>query len=187
MNQRSSNLIFVYCGYLYLLFTVIDIPYLGVILKDIGYLDETIPWRQREMINFDKVKLIGEMIDNFIQIQKLSKKIVLAPLPKVRVYILTAEVWDEADFVKIAQVSTLHYHANLLSASRRSRGSTGRFSLPQSASASGREERKEVHFDDRHGAALSAWLEYSTHEFHDIQVQEKWGRLFARNAEHASL
>ena len=62
------------------------------------------PWKQRDLINLDKIKAVGEILREFSEIQRISKKLVFNPQPRIRTYILTAEVWDEHDFIKMAQL-----------------------------------------------------------------------------------
>jgi hypothetical protein len=55
------------------------IPFLGTFIKDISFLEETSPWKQRDLIHLEKIFSIGRILREFSQIQKVSKKIQFNP------------------------------------------------------------------------------------------------------------
>mmetsp|Transcript_4454 Transcript_4454/g.6234 ORF Transcript_4454/g.6234 Transcript_4454/m.6234 type:complete len:1257 (-) Transcript_4454:61-3831(-) len=86
------------------------VPYLGVFLNDFIFLDETKEWHYpspgSEMVHFEKVKTIGESLMNFQTSQHVSR-IFNSKLPtnnKIQEYILSAEIWEAEDLIRLAQL-----------------------------------------------------------------------------------
>lgn len=79
------------------------IPYLAIYLTDFIYYDEIDSWFKDGLINFNKIKTIGGIMNSFQDSQKLASY----DFPvneKIREFILTAEIWEPQQLLRLAQM-----------------------------------------------------------------------------------
>eukprot|EP01117_Protostelium_nocturnum_P015986 TRINITY_DN6244_c0_g1_i1.p1 TRINITY_DN6244_c0_g1~~TRINITY_DN6244_c0_g1_i1.p1 ORF type:complete len:1910 (-),score=646.75 TRINITY_DN6244_c0_g1_i1:731-6460(-) len=83
------------------------IPYLGTFLNDLIFLDVTKQWKVNDgLVNFEKVVNVGGMLVSFQKFanNSLGYTTYITPVERVQNFLLSAEVWEEEDLLKVSQM-----------------------------------------------------------------------------------
>lgn len=82
------------------------IPYFGLFLSDLIFLNETSFWKNQDLINFSKIKNIGNLLLEFQKIQEISwkYKTIIISKNEIQNSFLSYEIWDENDLRRLAKL-----------------------------------------------------------------------------------